>query len=277
MNASRSWRGGRSRFKRTGWLWALMVLAFALALWVRRKPPALLILFGEDTWTRIQREGGFRVGMDASYPPFEQVDDQGRFYGLDVDLVTELGRVWGLSPQFVNIHFDGLYDALKMGKIDLIVSALPFDRTMTRDVNYSQSYFNAGQVLLVSSDDARIQTLADLQGRRVAVELGSEAHLVARQLARDSVSALEIVTAYEPEEVVTLLGEGSADALICDRVTAEGLIPTQNLRLVGSPLTDEPYVMASRRDSRALISHVDAALETWRASGLIDELERRWF
>ena len=46
----------------------------------------------DETWPRILREGVLRVGMDASYPPFELVDDEGRFRGYDVDLVTELAR-----------------------------------------------------------------------------------------------------------------------------------------------------------------------------------------
>ncbi|MFH1086070.1 MAG: hypothetical protein V1772_09945, partial [Chloroflexota bacterium] len=49
-------------------------------------PGALTLLIGADeSWARVQREGVLRVGMDASYPPFELVDDAGRFSGLDVD------------------------------------------------------------------------------------------------------------------------------------------------------------------------------------------------
>ena len=33
----------------------------------------------DSTWERIHREGVVRVGMDASFPPFEVVDDAGRF------------------------------------------------------------------------------------------------------------------------------------------------------------------------------------------------------
>ena len=50
--------------------------------------------------------------MDASYPPFEVVDEQGSYRGLDVDLAQALASRWGVEVAFVNIAFDGLYDAL---------------------------------------------------------------------------------------------------------------------------------------------------------------------
>ena len=85
--------------------------------------------------------------MDASFPPFEVVDGDGRFVGFDVDLATALAERWGVGVRFVDVHFDGLYDALQADKFDLIISALPYDRTMTRDVAYSVSYYDAGELL----------------------------------------------------------------------------------------------------------------------------------
>jgi ABC-type amino acid transport substrate-binding protein len=230
----------------------------------------------DPTWARIRREGVLRVGMEASFPPFESVSD-GRFVGLDVDLANALAERWGGKAQFVEVHFDGLYDALKVDKFDLIISALPYDRTLTRDMLYSQSYFNAGQVLLARADDANVRSLENLDHRRVAVELGAEAHQLLRELARDKGLTMEIVTRREPQEVVALLRAGDVDALVCDRVTAyQYLTQGQDLRLVGAPLSDEPYVIAMRRDAPLLLEQVNAALQAWRANDFMAELERRW-
>ncbi len=259
------------------WAWYVAPLsALALAGWLVLRTGEL---FGERdrTWARIQREGVLRVGMDASYPPFEVVDAEGRFLGYDVDLARALAERWGVEVQCVNVHFDGLYDALRADKFDLIISALPYDRTLTRDLRYSQSYWNAGQVLLVRDAADAPASVRDLRGQRVAVELGAEGHQLARRLSRDDALDLVILPAREPEDILALMDDPTVTALICDRMQATGYLAERpGWRIAGEPLTDEPLVIAALLDAPSLIGEVDAALTAWRADGTLEALSDRW-
>ena len=257
------------------WAWLLLPLLLIL-LMIRAWSPQRGLLRRSGTWERIQREGVLRVGMDASYPPFEWIDERGKFVGYDVDLARELAQRWDVEPQFVNVHFDGLYDALQTEKIDLIISALPYDRTKTQDLLYSDPYFNAGQVLVAPRGNISIQSVEDLDGKRVGVELGARAHQLLRQLARDRGVTAEIVTGRRPGEVFSLLGEGDVEALICDRVTAYDRMEGEEMRIVEPPLTSAPFVIAARSDSGTLIRKVDEALDVWQESGFLVDLEQRW-
>jgi polar amino acid transport system substrate-binding protein len=257
------------------WTWLVVPLLVILLL-IRAWPPERGLLRRSGTWERIQREGVLRVGTDASYPPFEWINGQGEFVGYDVELVRRLAHRWGLEPQFINVHFDGLYDALQAEKIDLIVSALPYDRTKTQDLLYSDPYFNAGQVLVAPRGNASIQSVEDLGGRRVGVELGARGHQLLRQLARDRGVTAEIVTGRRPEEVFSLLREGAVEALVCDRVTAYDQMDGEQLRIVEPPLTSAPFVIAARPDAGTLIGRVDEALDAWQESGFLVDLEQRW-
>jgi len=277
MGTATPTRGSDARFLLRVGIWVGVAVALLLVgrLFLRMVARPSL---GDDTWARIGREGVLRVGMDASYPPFGLVDDAGHFSGFDVDLGIELALRWGVTPQFTNLHFDALYDALKTGKFDLIISALPYDRTMTRDVLYSQSYFDAGQVLLARRDNVHLQSFADLAGGSVSVELGSEAHQLVRQLSRDRGLSVEVVAQRDWDAAAALLIDGKVDALVCDMVTARALLKRgEELRLVGPTLTDEPYVIAARHDSPVLMAEVNAALQEWRRNGLLESLQRRWF
>lgn len=276
---SRRWDGLRARLPRLARRYALLwgiLAAVVLGLAVLRAYGGLA---GADpTWERIHREGVVRVGMDASFPPFEVVDDEGHFSGLDVDLATALAERWGVDVQFVNVHFDGLYDALHAERFDLIVSALPYDRTMTRDVAYSGSYYDAGQVLLAPAADAAVQSVADLDGRRCGVELGSEAHQLVRRVARDRGLSIEVVAAREAGELPGSLLAGEVDAVVCDSLTAhDWMTDRSGLRLAGPPLTSDPYVIAVRPTSPELLAQVNLALQEWRGTGFLEELQDRWF
>jgi polar amino acid transport system substrate-binding protein len=160
----------------------LALAAIALAIWF------VLTRFGreeDETWARIQREGLMRVGMDASWPPFEYIDEPtGQIVGLDVDLARAIGQRLGVEVELVNVGFDSLYDALYVGRFDAIVSALPYDPLLYGDVAYSISYFNAGQVLVVRADKTEINETNDLSGKRLGVELASEGDAVSRRLQK---------------------------------------------------------------------------------------------
>lgn len=256
-------------------VWGLLA-AVALGLAALRAYGGLA---GADpTWERIHREGVVRVGMDASFPPFEVVDDEGRFSGLDVDLATSLAERWGVGVRFVNVHFDGLYDALHADKFDLIISALPYDRTMTRDVAYSVSYYDAGQVLLAAASRADVRSVEDLDGRLCGVELGSEAHQLVRRVARDRGLSIEVVAAREAGELPERLLSGELDGVVCDSLSAhDWMTRWPDLRVAGPPLTSDPYVIAARPTSPELLNQVNLALQEWRATGLLEELQGRWF
>ena len=275
MNTRDLWTRLPRLARRCAPAWGLLV-AVALGLVALRAYGGLV---GADpTWERIQREGVVRVGMDANFPPFEVVDDEGRFSGLDVDLATALAERWGVDVQFVNVHFDGLYDALHADKFDLIISALPYDRTMTRDVAYSVSYYDAGQVLLVPATAGDVQSIADLDGRRCGVELGSEAHQLVRRVARDRGLSIEVIPAREASELPERLLSGTVDGVVCDTLTAhDWMARWPGLRLAGPPLTSDPYVIAVRPTSPELLNQVNLALREWRTNGYLEELQHRWF
>ena len=109
-----------------------------------------------DALERVLETGVLHVGMDASYPPFETVDGEGNLVGFDVDLARQLAARLGAAHgtqvrvEFVaNLPYDGLYDALAAGRVDVVASALYVDPLRMDEVAYSTASFNAGQVLVV--------------------------------------------------------------------------------------------------------------------------------
>lgn len=260
--------------KNTPKRWLILVglcLATALALWRWEASRAQ-----DVAWERIQARGELRVGMDASFPPFEVVTASGEFVGYDIELARELGRRWGLAVVFVNIHFDGLYDALLENKCDLLLSALPYDRDLTQDVDYSTAYFQAGQVLVTRQEAQDLSRKGALKGKKVAVELGSEGHFVAQRMNQQQ-AQIEIVAAHTSEEAVQMLRSGQTEALVIDRVSA--LIYArqyEDLRIHSTPLSDEPYVIAMPHSSPYLLRQLNRTLETLTHEGFLDRLIEEW-
>ena len=226
-----------------------------------------------DALDRVLATGVLRVGMDASFPPFEYVDDAGNLIGFDVDLAREVAARLGVRAEFVaNLPYDGLYDALTAGRVDAVISALYVDPARMGSFSYSAPYFDAGQVLV-----ARDETLAeDLAGRTLAVEFGSEGDVVARGWQR-RLSGLRVLPCQTAAEALERLVAGEADAALVDHLSALAAMGAGYDLAVVASVTAEPYAVAVRRQDRGLLRAVDAALAEMRADGTMTTLQRRWF
>ena len=79
----------------------------------------------DGTLAQIQQRGTLRVGLDASFPPFENIAADGQIVGLDVDIAQAIATDLGVEPELVNIGFDGLYDALLARRVIWLFPACP--------------------------------------------------------------------------------------------------------------------------------------------------------
>lgn len=230
----------------------------------------------DGTWQRIQQTHVWRVGMDPSFPPFGYLDDTGRPIGYDVELAQALARRWGVEMQIVAIGFDGLTDALLAGKVDSIISALPYDPRLTEDLTYSISYFEAG-VRLAVTETSSLRSVGDLAGKRLAVEWGSNGDAEARKLQRADPS-IQRTPFPNPAEAIRSLREGGVDGVLVDGVTLRQMQGAGAAILaVGNPLESNPYVIALPRRAHTLQGEIDAALLEFVTTGFLAELEGRWF
>jgi ABC-type amino acid transport substrate-binding protein len=260
---------------------ALAGLALAAGLiwllWPGQETPLSALLRRDVTWQSMQARGTWRVGLDPSFPPFESLNANGVPEGYDVALAEELARGWGLQAEIVAIGFDSLVDALQAAKVDAIVSAYPYDPRLTRDVAFSQPYFDAGLQLAVPALSS-IEGTADLSGKRVGVEWGSEGDMVGRQLQRDG-TALTLVPFETPQATIdALLNGGEIDAALVDSIS---LLQAQALgadvMAAGPHVTSNPYVIVLPRRAFELLTQTNQGVERLRAAGTLDLLAEEWF
>lgn len=170
----------------------------------------------QPTVQQLFPDGVMRVGVDASYPPFaEIIDDQ--LQGLDIDIARELGQRIGSDVHFITLGYDGLYDALETGQVDVLISALLIDEFRKADVYYSWSYFNAG-TLLISHESTRFDSMHAIAGKSLAFEFGSTADGLQRVWSR-RIPAFDTQPYELPEYALDAVRLGQADFALVDAVS----------------------------------------------------------
>jgi len=195
--------------------YAGVVLTFAVGIL------AVIFRIGEDTPTLQEMfpTGAIRIGVDASNPPFAYPTDDG-LEGLEIELGELIGEEIGLPVQFINIGFDGLYDALinEPPVVDILISQLIINPMRSADVFYTTPYFNAGLVL-VSDATRPIITMHDVAGQSLAIEFGSSADNEARLWSR-RISAFEVMPYELPQYALDSVRLGAAEVALVDSTTA---------------------------------------------------------
>jgi ABC-type amino acid transport substrate-binding protein len=230
----------------------------------------------DDSLRRVRESGVLRVGLEATFPPFETTDGLGNFGGFDVDLAGALAAELGVTARFDNLSYDTLYDALAVGRVDVLISMIVAEPERTQDVSYSPPYYDAG-LLLAVAPGSLVTGTGSLAGRRLAVEAGSLAEEEGRRLAL-SRAGLQIVTYSEPGLALAATARGEADACLTDPVSlAEARRGGARLEVAGARLTSEPYVVAVRRQDRSLADEVGRVVVALRERGELDRLAGKWF
>lgn len=228
-----------------------------------------------DSWERIAANGVLRVGLDPTYPPFEVADDDG-VRGLDVDLARALAGDLGLEAEFVYFGYDGLYDALSTGQVDVLLSALVVMPERTRDFAYSEPYFNAGEVLIVPAGSGSIERMADLNGHTLAVELGARGHVEATAWEK-RLPDLTVRSYPSPDEALTAVANGAADAALIDSVSGRLFVAGEpRLQRAPTPVTVEPYAIVVRIEDEILLARLNQSLAHLAETGELDEIIARW-
>ncbi len=216
---------------------------------------------------RVQRAGELVVGLDPSYPPFEVINGQGQLDGFDVGLTQELARRLGVTCRFVTIDFGGIFDALIVGRFDIIVGGISPFPEYARVVSYSRPYFDDG-LILVENPEAT--------GHTVGLESGSDADLAIDEI-RPKLAGYDFRQFDEQDQIRAALEQKTVRGAIVDAVTGTTWA-RQHPGLILNPtrLTSVPFVVATRRGDRKLLGAVDAALDAMRRDGVLARLAERW-
>jgi polar amino acid transport system substrate-binding protein len=218
----------------------------------------------------------YQIAMNAEYPPFESVDESGNIVGFDADVIAAIAEAADFEYELVNTRWDGIFVALQSGEFDAVISAATITDERAEIVDFSDPYFNAGQMIAARKADAdKYTTVGDLDGVKVGVQLGTTGDL----WLSDNTQA-EVVRYDEITLAFQALGNGDVDAVFNDGPTSADIIqsnPELGATMVGEPLTDELYGIAVNKDQSELLEKINAGLAQIMSDGTYDALYDKWF
>lgn len=214
-----------------------------------------------------------RVGTDATFPPMEFVEN-GKRTGFDIELVEALAKAMGRQVEWIDIDFKGLIPGLVSKRFDMAVSAIYITDERKKVVDFTDAYYAGGLVAMVKDSNTSIKKLADLDGKKVTVQVGTKSV----SYLGEKHPKVQRVEVEKNQEMFNLVEIGRADAAVTGKPAAYQYVRTRpGLRVLEEQLTTEEYGMAVRKDSPELTKAVNAALAKLKADGTYAALVKKWF
>ncbi len=224
-------------------------------------------------------DGTLQVGSDIAYAPIEFYEEGTQnAVGLDVDIAKALAEELGVKVEFMNTGFDGLIGALQAKRFDIIMSSMTVTEKRQEEIDFIP-YFTAGTGILVQAGNPKgIQSLADLCGKSVAVQLGTIQVDQLNAQNEQCTEKISITTFDQNPLAVEQLRLGRADAVTADYPVAanDARLSEGALEIAGPQFEAAPYGIGLRKDSTALNAALTKALQSVMDNGQYDKILADW-
>ncbi|MEU1942741.1 MULTISPECIES: ABC transporter substrate-binding protein/permease [unclassified Streptomyces] len=220
-------------------------------------------------------EATLRVGTDATFPPFEFTDAKGRKKGFDIELVRALAERAGIKKvSFTQMPFANIVPALQAHQVDLGASGIYISDERSRVIDFTDVYYPGGLAMFVTEKNDSVTSLADLAGKRIAVQVGTKSV----EWLKEHQPRAHLITVQTNEQMFSSVRLGQADAVVTGAPAGQYFIAQHGgLKQVGKRLTNENYGYALPKSDAAVTAAFNAALQKMKDDGSYTALTKKWF
>lgn len=215
----------------------------------------------------------FVAGTEATFAPFEYMDEKGNVQGIDKELMDAIAAEMDVEIEMKNVGWDSVFEGIKGGTVDIGASAITITEKRQQDYDFTTPYFEATQLIVVKSD-SNIKSLADLEGKKVSVQINTTGHEAAKKAFGEmnpDIAAFENL----PTAILEMLN-GSVDATIADNAVVYEYMknnPDKDLKVIeDTAFEKEQYGFMVKKGNEELLKVLNEGLEKLEANGKLAEI-----
>ncbi|BBD14962.1 amino acid ABC transporter substrate-binding protein/permease [Melissococcus plutonius] len=113
------------------------------------------------------------IASDSAYAPFEFQNSEGKYEGIDVDLVQRIAELEGFKVEFKFIGFSSAVQAVESGQADAVIAGMTITPDRAKTFDFSNAYFDSGIQIAVKKDNKTIKSYKDLKNKTVGIKTGT--------------------------------------------------------------------------------------------------------
>ena len=181
------------------------------------------------------------VVTNCPFEPFEYIGDDGKIYGLDIEIAAAYAEAKDLDLVIKNIGFDDIFTQVDAGYADIGMAGITASEDRKALYGFTQEYYQASQKLIVAIDNndfANCTTkeqveavLATLTGKKIGYQNGTTGGMYINGDADwgyDGFANIEGKGYATAQDAVTDLINGNLYAVVVDEAPANALVKAVN-------------------------------------------------
>jgi polar amino acid transport system substrate-binding protein len=208
-----------------------------------------------------------RMGTEGAYPPWNFLNDAGEVDGFERELGDELCARAELTCEWVTNDWDSIIPNLVSGNYDTIIAGMSITDERDEVIDFTQGYTPPDP----SSYLARSADL-DVTEAVITAQTGT---IQAAFVAEQGWTLVEFAT---PEETISAVRNGEADAVLADKSFLDGalesnpdLVMLDRMEQIGGGVG-----MGLRESDTELLETFDAAIQSMKDDGSLNALIEKW-
>lgn len=216
-------------------------------------------------------------GIDANYPPFAYVGEDGKPSGFDVDSMDWIAQKMGFEVKHQPMDWDGIIPALLGKKIDMVCSGMSISPERAAAVAFSDPYFTISKVIIVGKDSPLTADQIMQGSYRLGVQRGTNEHEYLETKKTDEKLKYELRFYDSAPMAVEDLQNGRIDAIALDSAPANDAINKgKPVKIVGTFAPDDVFGVAIRKDDAELLQIVNQGYKQLMADPYWQELQAKY-
>lgn len=229
-------------------------------------------------------EKPLKIGIEAAYPPFASKAADGSIVGFDYDIGNALCAEMKIKCTWVEQEFDGLIPALKVRKIDAILSSMSITEDRKKSVDFTDRYYSTQARLVMKEGTTVGDSLDELKGKTIGVQRGSIHDSFAKKVLEPKGATIKSYSSQN--EIYLDIKAGRLDGTVADAtLLQDGFLKTDSGKgyaFVGPAFTDPAYFgdgigIAVRKGDKANVERINAAITAIRANGEYKKIQDKYF
>lgn len=217
------------------------------------------------------------IGLDDNFPPMGFRDDKGNIVGFDIDLAKEAAKRAGMEVEFKAIDWDSKEAELKSKRIDALWNGVTVTPDREKNILFSTPYIQDKQIIVVRNDSS-IQGKADLTGKIVGTQQGSNVEPILEQDAKER-GIKEVKKYGDFVNAFMDLELGRIDALVVDGIVGQYTMTQKpgKFRVANDDYGADKMAVGFHLEDKALQEKVNSVLKEMMNDGTADKIAEKWF
>ncbi|MBS1455920.1 MAG: transporter substrate-binding domain-containing protein [Clostridia bacterium] len=236
-------------------------------------------------------DGKFTVVTNCPFGMYEYIGNDGKIYGIDIELAGLFAQENNLELVVKNIDFDAIFTQVESGYADAGMAGITVTADRQKVYDFSDTYCKASQKLIVLDTNNDFEGMTDavtvenalkgLSGKKIGYQTGTTGGMYINgdeDFGFDGFANIEGKGYDTAVLAVEDMINGNLYAVVVDEGPANAIAKEKSgVKVIDVKLTDEEYAFVMKKGNKTLQDKFNEFIAKVKADGTYDAIEAKYY